>query len=742
MIALGLRLSLSGGREALVRLVLTAVAVAIGVGLLLVTLAGINAVGTQNDRYAWLQTGAGSPPAATAADPMWWMVTADHFDGELIGRVDLAVTGPDSPALPGIASPPGPGEIYASPAMAELLAAAPAEQLGDRYDGRLVGIIGDEALPGPDSLVVMIGHEAGELSASGRAQQIQAVSTVSPADCSSCAPGIGINAAGTALVLSVVAAALVLPVLIFIGSATRLSAARREQRFAAMRLVGATPGQVRTVSVVESVVASTLGVLLGFGIFALVRPALAQISFTGTRFFLADLALSAVDVVGVVVGVPLAAAVVARLALRRVTISPLGVSRRVTPAPPSAFRLIPLALGIGELAYFGIVGRPGSTNGQVLAYLPGILMVMIGLVVAGPWLTMVGSRLIARRTSRPAVLIAGRRLADDPRAGFRAVSGLILALFVGTTAVAIVSTFTGERGAPPVGSAAAGTLAMSFTEVRQVDGPPTTVPASLLADLAAVPGVDGALVLRESPSDARNALDLAGSDSYVDCAGLAQVSALGRCADGAEVALISFEETSDRSDVVWPAAPLSAADLYALAPVRLVVGTDGTLAAVEQARTIINRAYPGAPRGPTTGGEGHAQSTREMEQYQLLATVVVAISLVVAGCSLAVSVAGGLSDRRRPFSLLRLSGVPLAMLRRVVALEAAVPLLIGALVAIGAGLLTAQLFLRSQLDYSLHAPGGAYYVAVVLGLAGALALIGSTFPLLARITGPEAARNE
>ena len=39
------------------------------------------------------------------------------------------------------------------------------------------------------------------------------------------------------------AAALLFPVLIFVGAATRLSAARREQRFAAMRLVGATPGR-------------------------------------------------------------------------------------------------------------------------------------------------------------------------------------------------------------------------------------------------------------------------------------------------------------------------------------------------------------------------------------------------------------------------------------------------------------------------------------------------------------------
>ena len=60
MLGLGLRLAVSGGREALVRLVVLAVAVGLGVGLLLIAVAGINAVNAQNGRYAWLDT-AGSP---------------------------------------------------------------------------------------------------------------------------------------------------------------------------------------------------------------------------------------------------------------------------------------------------------------------------------------------------------------------------------------------------------------------------------------------------------------------------------------------------------------------------------------------------------------------------------------------------------------------------------------------------------------------------------------------------------
>jgi predicted lysophospholipase L1 biosynthesis ABC-type transport system permease subunit len=107
-----------------------------------------------------------------------------------------------------------------------------------------------------------------------------------------------------------------------------------------------------------------------------------------------------------------------------------------------------------------------------------------------------------------------------------------------------------------------------------------------------------------------------------------------------------------------------------------------------------------------------------------------------------VSVAGGLSDRKRPFSLLRLTGVQLGVLRRVVLLESAVPLLVVAVVAIGTGFLAAELFLKAQFDYSLRPPGVQYCLIVLAGLAVSLGVIASTLPLLRRITGPETARNE
>ena len=61
----------------------------------------------------------------------------------------------------------------------------------------------------------------------------------------------------------------------------------------------------------------------------------------------------------------------------------------------------------------------------------------------------------------------------------------------------------------------------------------------------------------------------------------------------------------------------------------------------------------------------------------------VALTLIVAGCSLAVAVGGGLVDRKRPFTLLRVSGTQVGVLSRVVLLEAAVPLLAATVVAAG-----------------------------------------------------------
>ncbi|WP_376771114.1 ABC transporter permease [Rhizomonospora bruguierae] len=344
---------------------------------------------------------------------------------------------------------------------------------------------------------------------------------------------------------------------------------------------------------------------------------------------------------------------------------------------------------------------------------------------------MVGSRLLARRTRRPATLIAARRLADNPQAGFRSISGLVLALFVASVAVGVIGTIVAERGAPPKGDAG-GNLIMIFR-------PEPLANARVPAALAAVDGVEGAAIVHVSPEDMWprpgeqwHPLDLA------LCADIARVPAFGRCAPGATVAWVDSDLTATE---LWPAADVTPEALAAMPAMSIVVATDGSRGAIERARTAVGSAFPQRLTS-FTEAEWRAANARTMIGWQQLANVVILASLAIAGCSLAVSVAGGLTERKRPFSMLRLTGVPLGVLRRVVGLESAAPLLTAAVVAAGTGFFAAHLFLRAQMGYTVHAPGAGYYAITIAGLAAALGIIAATLPILRRITGPETARNE
>jgi len=182
MIGLGLRLAVSGGREALTRLVVLAAAVGVGVGLLLTAVAATNAAVTWNSRHGWFWTGTASVPPGPAAGiaPLWWHPGGDTFDGRQISRFDVAATGVSSPVPPGIPRDPGPGQYYASPALAALLRSTPADQLADRYPGRLAGVIGDAGLPSPDSLVIIIGHTPAQLAHTPDSVQVTSIATAVP----------------------------------------------------------------------------------------------------------------------------------------------------------------------------------------------------------------------------------------------------------------------------------------------------------------------------------------------------------------------------------------------------------------------------------------------------------------------------------------------------------------------------------------------------------------------------------
>jgi hypothetical protein len=234
----------------------------------------------------------------------------------------------------------------------------------------------------------------------------------------------------------------------------------------------------------------------------------------------------------------------------------------------------------------------------------------------------------------------------------------------------------------------------------------------------------------------------------VTCAALATTPALGECHPGAEFAAlgddIAFEPVTKSVTVAasttWPSAH-PGTRLSSL-PVQLIaVATNGSVATINQVEAVLDRDFTFESE-TSRFGDVSAQSSQLLSELRTTSEVVILASLLIAGCSLAVAIAAGVSDRRRPFSLMRLSGAPLGVLRWMVAFETAGPLLVISVATALTGFVASDLFLRSQLGETVRPPGLTYYLIVGGGLFGALAMIASTLPMLDRATRPENARME
>jgi hypothetical protein len=219
-----------------------------------------------------------------------------------------------------------------------------------------------------------------------------------------------------------------------------------------------------------------------------------------------------------------------------------------------------------------------------------------------------------------------------------------------------------------------------------------------------------------------------------------------RCRDAALLRLPRCEGTvavSPRADVARTTTfalsrPVSEAELDGRPLLGVAVGTDGRSATVERTRTAVERLGATA----TTGAEDEVAGSQQIRTIERMSNVGLAFVLLIAGCSLAVAVAGGLVERKRPFALLRLSGMRLPELHRVVLAEAGGPLLVVAAGSAMVGVFVATLTLAVVGLHEWRLPSLGFWGALAGGLALALAVVCSTLPLLDRLTSLESARFE
>lgn len=239
--------------------------------------------------------------------------------------------------------------------------------------------------------------------------------------------------------------------------------------------------------------------------------------------------------------------------------------------------------------------------------------------------------------------------------------------------------------------------------------------------------------------------------AVISCAGLRVLAALGQCAPGRGAVQIQTQSlfddnpqfsTQPLATASSPAASDNFSGLY-LQALLVKVNSPATL---ERVRTylVTHTAESASGTAPRTFGEAIKARAGVAETVQRLIYIAVALTIIVAGCSLAVAVSGGMVERKRPFTLLRLTGTSAGTLYRVVLLEALLPLLVATIVAIGIayGLAVLTVSRMAPAGTPTPVPGQAYYVTMAAGLAGSLLVIFASLPLLGRVTRTETVRFE
>jgi hypothetical protein len=366
----------------------------------------------RSDRIGWRSTDDGDAKTAVGV-----VNEIDDMAGGIpLTRYDVAINNPakdgELPPPPGLTKSPKPGEVFVSPEVAKHWSADLAKRYGQ---AKPTGIITGKGLSSASDWVIIHGVEKNSpgVAEADRPKYLETWNGKSLDE-----------RMATLLVLVAFGITLVLfPLLSLVGQAAGVAAKRREHRLAALRLAGSTRGQVLWLSAVEQAVLAAIGAVVGVIGYIALTPLIARIPLGGGRWYVHDLMPSWWVVLIVLLAVPVLSVISALIGLGRVSITPLGVVRGQTRKGTSALRLGLLVIGPIMLAIIG-------TGGAILPILIGIGFAALAVRIVGPFAVQVIGKFMARTARGPVALLAGRRLADDPKAAFRPVAALVLSGFV------------------------------------------------------------------------------------------------------------------------------------------------------------------------------------------------------------------------------------------------------------------------------------------------------------------------
>ncbi|UKD56514.1 ABC transporter permease [Amycolatopsis sp. FU40] len=759
---LGLRLAVGGGRmsgSALLRLAMTAFGIALAVAVLLPAASVSHLVDARADRAAAIKQDTspreGIAPLATYR---WYPSVGEDF----LQLTAVAATGENSPVPPGLSRLPAPGEVIVSPALAEKLNSAEGASLKARLPGNVVGQIAEQGVSDAADLTAYYGSTAAEIKAEGESAS-SVYSYGKPAE------GFTLSAIMW-MVVAPIAAVLLLPLLIFVTTASRMGAAQRERRLAALRLIGVDARQIKRVAAAESLVGAVIGLVAGGALFYALRPFIGDWLPFGLRVFPDDFTPSWVALLVIALLVPGLAVGSALFGLRRTIVEPLGVVRQGKPVRRRMWwRWTITAIGVVFLLGTLVLSPGSGDQAAALALAVGSVFLLVGVAALLPWLV---ERIVERlRGGPPSWQLAVRRLQLDSGTASRVVSGLVVVL-AGTILIQGVLTSMTSRNSQryetPAGVAAApvrvDTTSAHEAEVRQ--------------RLSGVPGVTG---VHSSKSLQLSSGDREIYGSVGDCVALKTEANIGDCADGdifyvagssaqaapkGDYRLTGYRDGNKVEGPVWTVpgnvrvvpsgntAKAAASSLLVtpgafgdLKPpvVRtelFVAGPGSVDALIDRVATAVRPLAWKAEVGKTDFMSDYAgRDERMLASFRAVLLTASLFVLAVAAMSLLMLSIEQISERRRPLAALSAAGVPIGVLARGSLWQTAVPVVVGVVLAVGAGLgLTAPILRLAKMPMMVD--GG-----VLAGLAGAavaavLLVTALTLPLLRQVTRLDTLRSE
>ncbi|MDG4810203.1 FtsX-like permease family protein [Micromonospora sp. WMMD1120] len=538
--------------------------------------------------------------------------------------------------------------------------------------------------------------------------------------------------------------------------------AQRTRQTALLRLIGATRGQVFRAALLESallgLVAATLGVLLGVALAAGLRLLMARTTVPVAG----GLTVTASTVVtGLLLGTVLTVCAALLPAWRGTRVAPVAALTDAAVQPSRGAGRVRLSVGAVVLTV-GVAALVGAASaGQLLLVAVGGVLTFFGIVLFGPVLVPALARVFGwpvRRVLGATGALAVANTVRNPRRVAATATALVIG--IGLVSAFMVGARSTKDGIERSVDAQVGT---DFV----VSGIGQELPAALVGELAARPDLgvvheqratvaDGVEVRAAHPALVGRTLGavLAGDAAQVGPGRVLAHRELARARGwqvgstvtvrGRELRVVAIvtDDTTGRDAPTGHVIDLADEDFTALFPAQrgfLAEIDPAAGVSAQRARDVIEAVLS---RYPTVNlmdqGAYKKMLTGTVDMVLALVTALLGLAVVIALVGVANTLSLSVVERTRENAVLRAVGLTRGRLRAVLAVEAALMALVGAVlgVGLGTGVSASAMALLDRLGGDFHVVLPLGQLGLTLGVAVLAALLASVLPARRALSRP------